>query len=165
VTTIAKLTHEFEHEVATTRRFLERLPSEKFDWRPHQKSMSARELAGHLVECAGYAEPIFAANELDFDPKTYKPILPASVAELVAALDERAAAGVRAMNAATEKDLERPWQFKIMGRVRLERPKDAALRDFTLSHLIHHRGQFSVYLRLLDVPVPGAYGPSADEGM
>ncbi len=160
---IDSLRTEFEHEALTARKLLERLPGDKLDWRPHRKSFTARELASHIVDCAGWAESIFNAEELDFDPASYKPYLAASVADLLATFDGKVSACKQVLGRAAEAELAQPWRLKIMGRVRFEKPKAAVFRDFTLNHLIHHRGQLSVYLRLLDVPVPGSYGPSADE--
>ena len=163
MTMLTALTSEFDRETATTRKHLERLPVDKFDWRPHAKSFTAGELAAHIIECIGFADPILSAAELDLDPGTYKPYHAASSAELLDAFDARVRAGKSALATATDATLAEPWRFKIMGRLRFERPRAAVFRDFTLSHLIHHRGQFSVYLRLLDLPVPGSYGPTADE--
>lgn len=160
---IDSLRTEFDHEMRTTRRLLERVPDDKLDWRPHEKSFTASGLASHIVECVGFASSIFGGDELDFDPKTYRPFLATSVPGLLQAFDDRVADGTRALAEATEADTTLPWRFMIMGRVRFEKPKAAVFRDFTLSHMIHHRGQLSVYLRLLDVPVPGSYGPTADE--
>lgn len=160
---IDSLIAEFEHEAQTTRRHLERLPGDRLDWRPHQKSFTARALASHIVECMGWAGSIFGTDTLDFDPAAYKPYEAASVAELLDAFDGKVADGMRALQRADDADLMKPWRLAIGGRVRVEKPKAAALRDFTLSHVIHHRGQLSLYLRLLDVPVPGSYGPTADE--
>lgn len=157
------LSNEFAHEAKTTRRMLERLPADKLDWRPHAKSFTAIGLASHIVECLGWTETILTQDDLDIDPATYRPYQATSVDGLLERFDDRVAAGQRALAAVTDADLEQPWSFKIMGRVRWEKPKAAVIRDFTLSHLIHHRGQLSVYLRLLDVPVPGAYGPTADD--
>ena len=154
---------EFEHEAQTTRRFLERLPDAKLDWRPHEKSFTARGLSSHIVECIGWTASIFGGDELDFDPATYKPYLASSVSDLLKAFDQNVAEGTRALATASDKDLVLPWRLKMKGRVRFEKPKVAVFRDFTLSHVIHHRGQLSVYLRLLDIPVPGSYGPTADE--
>jgi uncharacterized damage-inducible protein DinB len=154
---------EFEHEARTTRRHLDRLPEQQLDWRPHQKSFTARGLASHIVECIGWAEPIFTRDEFDFDPAVTTTFVAESVADLLAAFDARVEAGKRALAAVTDADAMRPWRLALMGRVRWERPRSAVFRDFTLSHLIHHRGQLSLYLRLLDVPVPGSYGPTADE--
>jgi uncharacterized damage-inducible protein DinB len=164
MTMIELFTDEFEHEVETTRRHLERTPADKLGWRPHQKSYTLLELATHIVDCVGWTESIFGADEYDVDPATFRPCNATSPDGVLKAFDEKVAAGRRALAQATEEQLARPWRFKIRGRQRFERPRVVVFRDFTLSHLVHHRGQFSVYLRLLDVPVPGSYGPTADEG-
>ncbi len=163
MTMIDVLITEFAHESRTTRRHLERLPNDRLAWRPHQKSFTAGALASHMVECVGWAESIFSTNEVDFDPTSFTPYQAASVVDLLKAFDDKVAHAGRLLAAASEASTMEPWRLKIMGKVRFERPRAVAFRDFTLSHLIHHRGQFSVYLRLLDVPVPGSYGPSADE--
>ena len=160
---IESLIREFDRETRNTRRQLEKLPADKLDWRPHVKSFSARELASHLVDCVGWVHPIFTKDEFAIDPATFRPYVAASVADLLAVFDARTAEGQEALDRVSDEDLERPWRLTIAGRVRFERPKADVFRDFTLSHQIHHRGQLSVYLRLLDVPVPGCYGPSADE--
>ena len=160
---IDSLITEFAHEAQTTRKHLERLPDDKLDWRPHEKSFTAAGLAGHITEFVGWTDAIFNQDGIDFDPKTYKPYQPTSVADLLKTFDDNVAKGKQALADASEDALDQPWSMKIMGRVVLERPKEAVFRDFTLSHVIHHRGQFSVYLRLLGVSVPGSYGPSADE--
>jgi len=163
MTTIETLIQEFEHEARTTRTHLERVPGDKLDWRPHQKSFTAGGLASHIVECVGWAESIFGKDEIDINPSTHTSYVAASVADLLKTFDDRVAAGRQALAGVAERDLGEPWRLKIKGRVRFERPRAVVFRDFTLSHLIHHRGQLSVYLRLLDVPVPGSYGPSADD--
>jgi uncharacterized damage-inducible protein DinB len=154
---------EFEHEAQKTRKHLERLPGDKLDWRPHQKSFTTSGLASHIVECVSWTDSIFKMDELDIDPTTYKPYRAASVADLLETFDQNVANCKQALASTADATLMQPWRFKIMGQVRLEMPKAIAFRDFTLSHMIHHRGQLSVYLRLLNVPVPGPYGPSADE--
>jgi uncharacterized damage-inducible protein DinB len=106
---------------------------------------------------------VFNEDDFNFDPSTYKPYIAESVADLLQTFDDNIAKSKQALAAATEETLEQPWSLKIMGRVQFERPRAEVFRDFVLSHVIHHRGQFSVYLRLLDVLVPGSYGPSADE--
>ena len=163
MTMIDSLIEEFEHEAQTTRKHLERLPSDKLDWRPHEKSFTAGGLASHIVECVSWADSIFNRDEFDIDPATYKPYQATSVADLLKTFDDNVADGKQALAGVADADLMQPWRLKMRGRVRFERPKAAVFRDFTLSHLIHHRGQFSVYLRLLNVPVPGSYGPTADE--
>jgi uncharacterized damage-inducible protein DinB len=161
--TIDSLLKEFEHEAQTTRKHLERLPDGKLAWQPHEKSFTAVGLASHITECIGWTEVIFKENEINFDPATYKPYVATSLSDLLKTFDDNVAKGKQALAAATEENLEQPWSLKIRGRVQFERPRADVFRDFALSHVIHHRGQFSVYLRLLDIAVPGSYGPSADE--
>jgi len=160
---IDSLIAEFEHEAQTTRKHLERLPSDKLDWRPHEKSFTARGLASHIVECVSWADSIFNMDELDVDPATYKPYRATSVADLLKAFDDKVADCRHVLAGVADADMMQPWRLTIAGRLQFEKPRAAVFRDFTLSHLIHHRGQLSVYLRLLNVPVPGSYGPTADE--
>jgi uncharacterized damage-inducible protein DinB len=160
---IDSLITEFEHEAQTTRKHLERLPEDKLDWRPHEKSFTAAELASHIAEMIGWAEAILNQDELDFDPATYKPYLATSNADLLKTFDDNVVKAKQALSGVTDETLEQPFSFKIMGQVQFERPKADVFRDVALSHIIHHRGQLSVYLRLLNVAVPGSYGPSADE--
>ena len=160
---IESLRREFEQETKKTRPHLERLPEDKLDWRPHEKSFTAGGLASHLVECVGWAESIFGLDELNVDPATYKAFAAGSVAEVLRAFDDRVARGARALADADDEALAGTWRLKLRGKTRFERSRGDVFRDFTLNHLIHHRGQFTVYLRLLNVAVPGTYGPSADE--
>jgi uncharacterized damage-inducible protein DinB len=160
---IDSLILEFEHEAQTTRKHLERLPEDKLEWRPHEKSFTASGLASHIVECISWTDAIFNLDEFDFEPVTYKPYQAASVADLLRTLESNVQKGKQALAEASESTLEQSWRLKVAGRLLFERPRSAVLRDFVLSHVIHHRGQFSVYLRLLNIPVPGSYGPSADE--
>ena len=160
---IDSLIREFEHEAQTTRKHLERLPEDKLEWRPHEKSFTTGALASHITEMLGWADAILNQDGLDFDPATYKPYLATSLADLIKTFDDNVAKGKQALAGASDEILEQPWSIKIMGKVWLEKRKADVFRDIALSHIIHHRGQLSVYLRLLNVPVPGSYGPSADE--
>jgi uncharacterized damage-inducible protein DinB len=160
---IESLITEFDHEAQTTRKHLERLPEDKLEWRPHEKSFTATGLASHIVECVGWTDAIFNLEEIDFDPATYKPYLATSVTDLLKEFEGNVQKGKQALAGASDEILEQPWRLKVAGRQLFERSKSAVFRDFMLSHVIHHRGQFSVYLRLLNIPVPGSYGPSADE--
>ena len=157
------LATQFDHETKTTRRHLERLPNDQLDWRPHEKSYTAGALASHLVECVNWTTDIFTKNEVNFDPATYKPYLAASTSELLEAFEKAVADGKRVLEGVNDEDAMQLWSLKFGGKTLFERPRLDVFRDFTLSHLIHHRGQFSVYLRLLNIPVPGSYGPTADE--
>jgi uncharacterized damage-inducible protein DinB len=163
MTRIDSLLAEFAHETATARKHLERLPTEQFEWRPHTKSFTAGQLASHMVDCIRWIEPIFGADELDMDPAAYKPFGAKSVAALLETFDAEVATAKQVMSSAADTSASQPWRLKVHGRVWFEKPREAVFRDMTLSHLVHHRGQFSVYLRLLEVPVPGSYGPTADE--
>jgi uncharacterized damage-inducible protein DinB len=160
---LESLIAEYANETRTTRRLIERIPADQFEWRPHPKSFTASGLASHIVECMGWLESIFLHDEINFDPSTFKAYRAASMPALLTTFDEKAADGNRILAGVDEAALKTPWRLKMRGKVLVERPKAEAFRDFTVSHIIHHRGQLSVYLRLLDVPVPGAYGPTADE--
>lgn len=160
---VDSLKAELEREVQTTRRFLERIPAEALTWRPHQKSFTAGALGSHLVDCIGWVETICLHDQFDIDPATFRPFGANSTAELLDGFEQQAAASLRAFGQLGNPDLAKTWQLSIRGKVRVARSKSEALRDFAFGHLAHHRGQLSVYLRLLDVPVPGAFGPTADE--
>jgi uncharacterized damage-inducible protein DinB len=162
VTRIDALLAEFSHETTTTRKHLERLPAERFVWRPHAKSFTAGQLASHIVDCIRWVDRIFTAAEFNVDPRTFEEFDADSPAALLAGFDDETARATEAMAAASDTMAEHSWRLKINGKVRFEKPREMVFRDMTLSHLVHHRGQFSVYLRLLDVPVPGSYGPTAD---
>ena len=159
---LAGLTHETA--TATARRHLERLPPDQLAWRPHPKSSTAGRLASHLVDCLRWVEPVFAADELDLDRNPYRPFSASSVEALLAGFDAEVATAKRAMASAADLEATQPWRLRMNGKVWFEKPRELVFRDMTLSHLIHHRGQLSVYLRLLEVPVPGSYGPTADDG-
>ena len=157
------LAEEFQHEAAITRRALERLPEASFGWKPHEKSMTAARLACHVAEIPGWIVPALDQDELVFDPATFKPWIAAGSAELLAKFDANVAAGLACFTRHEDSVLAGMWSLKSPTETFLTMPKAAVLRGFVLSHLIHHRGQMSVYLRLLNVPVPSIYGPSADE--
>ena len=159
------LAKQFDRETQITRKHLERLPNDKLDWRPHEKSYTAGELASHLVECINWTSEIFTKPGIDIDPETYQPYKAASTEDLLAGFEQAVANGKRVLSETDEEAASKPWFLKVKGRTFFERPRTDVLNDFTLHHLIHHRGQFSVYLRLMNVPVPGTYGPSADEPM
>jgi len=165
MTRIDSLLVEFAHETGTTRRHLERLPDGRFEWRPHTKSFTAGQLASHIVDSIRWVEPIFGADELEMDPSAYKPFRADSVAALLETFDSEVARAKQVMAKSADTNAEEAWRLKVLGKVWFEKPREAVFRDMTLSHLVHHRGQLSVYLRLLEVPVPGSYGPTADEGI
>jgi uncharacterized damage-inducible protein DinB len=154
---------EFDHEMATTRKLLERLPDEKLSWKPHDKSMSLGGLATHISNLAWWAESIM--NERSFDVAAGPPPseAKASRAEILAHFDQttkRARAGMDK----TDAEFLVPWTLKRGDQEMFSMPRVTVFRTFVLYHLVHHRGQLSVYLRLNDVPLPPIYGPTADEG-
>jgi uncharacterized damage-inducible protein DinB len=154
---------EFTHEIATTRTHLERVPPDKFEWRPHQKSFTSGQLASHIVDCMRWVPRIFSADVFNVDTRTFTEFEAANIEELLTEFDREASEAKRAMASAPDTSATGSWRLLINGKTRFEKPREAVFRDMTLSHLVHHRGQLSVYLRLLDVPVPGSYGPTADE--
>lgn len=154
---------EFDHEMQTTRRTLERVPEDKLTWKPHEKSMTMGALATHLATINGWAEAILGTESFDVSTAPPNPELK-SRSELLAAFDKSVASARKAMEKASDAELMKPWSLISAGKTVFTLPRVAVLRSFIFSHSIHHRGQFSVYLRLNDVPVPSIYGPSADEG-
>ncbi|MFN7978489.1 MAG: DinB family protein [Vicinamibacterales bacterium] len=155
---------EFDHEFATLRKTIERVPDDKMAYTPHAKSMNMSRLAGHLAELPGWVNATLEQDELDFAKMDYKPPMPATAAECVAALDAAVAKARPVLAAASDADMMKPWTLRQGDRVMFTMPKVAVLRSFVMNHMIHHRAQLGVYLRLNDVAVPGTYGPSADEG-
>lgn len=157
------LLREFANETRTARKHLERLPDEHFNWRPHPKSSTAGQLASHIVDCLRWVEPIFAFDELDFDENPIRPLNLSSQATLMVMFDEAVLSATEAMQQSSDANSDGLWRLKMRNKVWFEKTREYAFRDMTLHHLIHHRGQFSVYLRLLNIPVPGSYGPTADD--
>lgn len=157
---------EFDHEMANTRKTLERVPSDKFDWKPHAKSMAMGGLATHLGNIPTWVNYTIGQDSLDLAPEGQP--LPAtelakSEAELLSTFDENVAKARAAIDGASDEELFQPWTLLSNGSQILTLPKIAVLRSFVMNHLIHHRAQLGVYLRLNDIPVPSIYGPSADE--
>ncbi len=156
---------ELERELAVTRQVLERLPEDKFNYAPHPKSMPLIKLATHIVNLLGSKSMMVRGDYRDFaDPNAPKPPpTPTTRAQLLERFDAYAADLRQALQESDDGKLTAPYQFRAGEKVLMDRPKGAALRIMGLNHSIHHRGQLTIYLRLLDVPVPGIYGPSADE--
>jgi uncharacterized damage-inducible protein DinB len=157
------LAAELKQEAATTRRLLERVPQDSLGWKPHDKSMTLGRLAGHVAELPGLFAMVLTEDALDFASGKYQPFNPENASELPEVFDQRVAAALDALGNQSGEAFAKNWQMRRGERVLLEMPRAVALRAIGLNHLIHHRGQLSVYLRLLDVPVPSIYGPSADD--
>lgn len=154
---------EFDHETGTTRRLLERVPDGKLTWKPHEKSMTLGRLARHIAELTGYGVMAIKETEMNFDPASYHPREPESRAEVLALFEENVAATRKLVEHVTDGELMVNWTLKMSGQAVLSMPRGAVLRTLLMNHMIHHRGQLSVYLRENDVPLPSIYGPTADE--
>ena len=158
-----KFATELKHEAAATRRMFERLPAEKFSWKPHEKSMPLGVLAVHIVEMIHWTTLAVTTSELDYGVEPYKPFKPKTTAELLDYLDKTVNAAVEALENTSAEAINEPWTVRSGERIFFVRPRAEVLRTDCFNHFIHHRGQLSVYLRLNHIPVPGVYGPSADE--
>ncbi len=154
---------ELDRESVSTRRILERVPTEHFAWQPHAKSMSLGRLATHVAELPQWLNRVLDADEFDMIAKPLRPVVAESTAALLDFFDERMTVGRPALGLATDEQLQQPWVFRAGERVLSRDSRYHTLRNWMLNHQIHHRGQLSVYLRLLDIPIPGMYGPSADD--
>jgi len=157
---------EFDREMQTTRRLLERVPEGKFEWQPHPKSMRLGRLASHLAELPKWATMTIQTDELDIAPPGEpEPVAAnfATLAEVLSAFDANTTAARAAVAGAAEAEFARAWSLKKGGYTAFTMPKAAVLRSMVMNHMIHHRAQLGVFLRLNDVELPGTYGPSADE--
>ena len=152
---------EFDIEAGTTRRVLERVPDDKLTWKPHPKSMSLGELALHTAMVPGYISSWAKVDEFAFTGQ--KPPEATSTADILAAHDAGAQQAKEIIGGLGDAGLAANWKGIVGGKTIFSMPKAALVRSIALNHWYHHRGQLSVYLRLLDVPVPSIYGPSADE--
>jgi uncharacterized damage-inducible protein DinB len=156
---------EFDHEAAVTRTVLERVPEARADWKPHPKSMSLGQLAIHLASIPMWAVFTLRQPELDLAPPdgpAFPPPAWESLAATLAAYDEKVVKARAAIVATTDLEMSQPWTLKKGGAKIFTAPRAGVLRSFVLNHSVHHRAQLGVYLRLLDVPVPAMYGPTAD---
>jgi uncharacterized damage-inducible protein DinB len=154
---------ELREEAATTRRVLEKVPADKLSWRPHQKSMSLGQLAMHIATTPGGLAKALQGDEFEIDPKNFGPQEPKSIGEIHAAHDQSVRDAEAFLSGVTEQSARGDWRLKVNGKQVMGRPRIEVARTIMMNHWYHHRGQLSVYLRLLDVPVPSIYGPSADE--
>ena len=160
--TISLLLMELEQEAQTTRRLLDVLPKDKLAWTPHQKSMTRGQLAMHIVLIPSAIASVVEADSFDVSANNVPP-QPSSRAQVIEAFEKSQAEAVEKLGEFDDAALAKMWSAKKGSRTVTMLPRGAVIRFILLNHLIHHRGQLSVYLRLLDVPLPSIYGPSADE--
>lgn len=153
---------EFEQQVSITRRYIERLPEDKLTWKPHEKSMTAGQLAYHLASVPGGIIHLVQPNPAEVHSLPTFP-QPGSVGECLKTLDESIAAVQQILPTFDDVSMFEIWRLKVAGTEAVAMPRQRFIRDVMLSHWYQHRGQFAVYLRLLDIPVPASWGPSADE--
>ncbi len=154
---------ELKHESANTRKMLERVPFDKTDWKPHEKSTALGRLATHIAETPIWVNRIVPHDSFDFATGSFTRHVASDTKELLQIHDDKLQQAVDLLEGADDETLNKSWQLRNGEHIVFELPKKVVLRNFAFNHIYHHRGQLSVYLRLLDVPVPGMYGPSADE--
>jgi uncharacterized damage-inducible protein DinB len=154
---------EFDQEMANTRKMLERIPDDRFDFQPHPRSWKTNRLAGHVADLPGWVSHTMRTEVLEMEPGQYAPFEPITRKELLEQFDRYTREAHDAIAAATDEQLNAIWNMKWSGKTVMTMPRLQVLRSIILNHLIHHRAQLGVYLRLMDVAVPGMYGPSADE--
>jgi uncharacterized damage-inducible protein DinB len=166
LTTIgARCAAELDGELRSTRELLARVPADKMDWAPHPKSMTLGALANHIATIPGWAHATLTADVLDFaEPREPRPVA-TTPHELVAMLEAQEAEAKELLAHATDDHLRQPWTLRNGETVYFTMSRSLVLRSWVMNHLYHHRGQLTVYLRLLDVPLPGVYGPTADTEM
>jgi uncharacterized damage-inducible protein DinB len=153
---------EFDQEMANTRKILAVVPEALFTWKPHDKSMTLGRLASHVGEMPNWAETTINTDQLIVEPQ-FKPFNAGTSAELLDGFDRYVVAGRAAIAGATDDHLAKTWSLVFGGQILMSMPRTLVLRNMVMNHMIHHRGQLSVYLRLKEIPVPGMYGASADE--
>jgi len=156
------LVDELTNEIATTRKFLAIIPEDKYDWKPHPKSMSIGILAVHIAEIASWPAMGLKTEFLDFADNPYKPSKFNDNKDLLNILDRGELASIQTLHSVSEDDLDRKWELRYGDKILLSLTRYGMVRH-SLDQIIHHRAQLGVFLRLLDVPIPGSYGPSADD--
>jgi len=151
-----------EQEAQTTRKMLQRVPDDKYDWKPHEKSMTVRNLATHIAELPSWVAMVLTTDELDFAANPYEPVPVSNNTELLRYFEKSLADGRSHLEQANPSELEKPWTLRNGDQVYNTSSKAEVIR-MSYCQIVHHRAQLGVYLRLLNIPIPGSYGPSADE--
>ncbi len=156
---------DLAQELATTRRMLERVPTEHLSWKPHEKNFTLGHMAAHIANLLSWGPMILETDDLDISGPFPERDEPTSTEQILAEFDANAKELTEALEAADDEALMGPWALKAGDEVIVSMPRVANLRSWVANHMIHHRAHLGMYLRLLDVPVPPVYGPSADEQM
>jgi uncharacterized damage-inducible protein DinB len=159
---IQMLLQEMEQEAQTTRKMLERVPDDKYDWQPHKKSMTLQRLATHVAELPSWVSISLTTDELDFANSPYQPVKINNNADLLTYFEKSLAEGKEELSHAHEAQLAELWTLRNGDEIYSSSTKAEVIR-MSYNQIVHHRAQLGVYLRLLDIPIPGSYGPSADE--
>lgn len=159
---IEMFSKELEQEAVTTRKMLERVPEDKYDWQPHPKSMTVRQLTTHIAELPGWVALVLKTDGIDFAVTPYEPEKINNTDELLELHERSLVDGRASLSQATDDQLDPTWTLRNGDEIYSASPKNEMIR-MTCSQIIHHRAQLGVYLRLLNIPIPGSYGPSADE--
>ncbi len=157
---------EFDQEMQSTRKVLERVPDDKWGWKPHEKSGTVGWLAGHIATLPGWTTMTINTEELDYAPvngPSYQPPKIENRKDLLAVFDKESAEARAALASVSDAEMMKGWKLLAGGQEIFTMPRVACIRGMVMNHLIHHRAQLGVYFRLLDIAVPGLYGPSADE--
>jgi uncharacterized damage-inducible protein DinB len=157
-----QLLAELKEEAAATRKLLALVPFEKADFKPHEKSMTLKRLSVHVAEISGWWKECLIHDELDFSKGDFTPKEYASTADILALHDDLVAKAEKILTETPESEFQKPWTMRNGEQIYFTMPKEKVVRTWCMNHLYHHRGQLTVYLRLLNVPLPGTYGPSAD---
>ncbi len=159
---IKMLLKEMEQEAQSTRKMLSRIPDDKYDWQPHPKSMTIRTLATHIAELPDWILFTLNSHELDFAKHPYDPLVINSTEKLMETFEKSLSNGMEALSTTTEPELEKNWVLRNGDDIYMSLTKGESIRQ-AFCQIVHHRAQLGVFLRLLNIPIPGSYGPSADE--
>jgi len=161
-TMISMFRKELDHESATTRKMLERIPDDRYDWKPHEKSMTLRQLSAHIAELPTWITMALTTDELDFATMPYDPPKVDDTKELMALFEQSLQNGYSELKPENEAKMEEPWTLRNADQIYSKTSKAEVIR-MAFNQVTHHRAQLGVCLRLLNIPIPGSYGPSADE--
>lgn len=163
MTIVQILVDELKTEADNTRKLLECVPEDKKDWKPHEKSFTLARMAGHVAEIPGWIYHIVELEEFDIRKNNFERFVFESKEQLMAAFEKKIKEAEDILNNTTDEHLQKSWSFLADGKLIYQNARYKELRKWAFSHLVHHRAQLGLYLRLLDVPIPGMYGPSADD--